>query len=167
MTTQAAQVKCFPLSNKQLLISGPCLQKPLAHVSFLLLPVSSVSPPPSRCSLGDGCSPQSASRLMLDVTEPTKGWNLREREEKGRTRGAAGLPQSGVSLQASSDTPPHPLPSPPQNLTSEWFMRWRGAGGEVCMIASRASLVSAVFLTPRHTREMTGERKGGQCLCWR
>lgn len=33
MITHAGQVKCFSLSQKQVLISGPCLQT-LAHVSF-------------------------------------------------------------------------------------------------------------------------------------
>lgn len=42
--TQAAQVKCFPLSQEQLLISGPCLQKPspTSPSSFFLSPL----PPP-------------------------------------------------------------------------------------------------------------------------
>lgn len=114
MITQAAQVKCFPLSQKQLLISGPCLQT-LAHISYFLPPCLCCLSL-TRCSQRGWCSPQCAACSMVDVTEPATRRDLRERRIEGFV--AATI----KSFIAGMTRLPHPTPPHPTLLKPDHWM---------------------------------------------
>lgn len=152
MITQAAQVKCFPLSQKQVLISGPCLQT-LAHISYFLPP----------CLLCPSLSLLPEGLLFTAECLPLNGRCDRTHHNMGfKGEGDWGL--RACHCRRDQNVPP--------NLTTEWFMRWNargvGRGGEVCVWLHRccvwASLVSAVFLTLTRKRDVGGEGGGSVCV---
>lgn len=156
MITQAAQVKCFPLSQKQLLISGPCLQT-LAHISYFLLPVFAVSLSLTRCSQRGWCSPQCAACSMVDVTEPATRRDLRERRIEVFV---AATIKSFIA--GTTRLPPHPHPAQTWPLNDSWGkMRGGGVGGRV--IASLLCLGLSCTPNPDMQERCYGRRRG-QCL---
>lgn len=144
MTSQASHVKCFPLSQKQLLTSGPCL-KPSPTSPVFFLSVSSVSLLPQVPLFSTQCLP------LRGGCDTALCWQ----------RGG----YWAATTRLSQDPPPlgtHP------NL-SEWFIGWKkGERGVSCAWLHhncvRASPVAAVFLTLTHKRN--GLMRGrGHCLC--
>lgn len=155
MITQAAQVKCFPLSQKQLLISGPCLQT-LAHISYFLPPcLCRLSLSLTRCSQRGWCSPQCAACSMVDVTEPATRRDLRERRIEGFVAATIKSFIAGMTR-----LPPHPAQTWP--LNDSWGkMRGGGVGGRV--IASLLCLGLSCTPNPDMQERCYGRRRG-QCL---
>lgn len=144
--------KVFPSKPEATLDQRSMSANPRLHLLFSS-PLSFVSLSPSRCSQRGCCSPQSASCLMVDVTEHTTRW------EKG-TGGFVAATLAGFIAGMTG-------PPPPKN--DHWMIHEVKCKGGGCVWLHHccvwASLVSAaVFLTLTRKRDVGWERGGSVCF---